>query len=291
MEKSYFDVKDVGRGLMTDSIGARSINLMSAILDGITYNRLYDEVLHRRRGNDASLTLLEQIIENVDGLPCDLQVGATTDDHIVIERLAGRNGVFIQIRDLLEYADYPNIKLKHIFYEDIHGGIDTKNEIIMQVIVSLLDGVHHPDGNGEDQMYHFCVPFLTIQKNRIPADIPNSRRPPKSKPDKRAFDDFLKDLGDLEMKQLYNGYHVNYDERRNAAKRALDRCILKEHGRQHRPQWRGPGPFAADGNNMHCGGVGTGCVSCGDPGHPDHWCNDYEENNTMYCSLGSEYHI
>jgi len=295
MNPNYFDIKCLEPGIIHDSIGARSVNLMCAILNDITYNELYTSVFHEERRPGDPETILDRIINNIDNLHEDLQVGATTDDKIVIERLAGRNGVFVQIRDILVYADYPKVRLGDLFHKNIHSGIDTKNEIIMQMIVSILDGVHRPDESNEDQMYHFCVPFLTIQKNRIPTHDPHSKKPKKSKPDQDAFKEFLKVLGDHTLRHMYDGtLHSNhtYSDQRQAAKRALDRCILKEHGRLHKPGPRA-GVTTSDGNNRHCeansSGTGSHCETCA-PEHPDDWCNQYTSGGTTYCSLGSDYH-
>lgn len=310
----YFDVRNVRPGSIRDGIGTRSINLMCAILGDITYNELYAGSFHYTPqanpgpvpppipGPGPGLSVLDRIIRNVDALDPALQIGATTGNLIVKDKLIGLGGAFIRIKYGLAALGYPDIQLKTLFYTDLQTIGDEKLRNGYLLIIAALENVHEfPQGDPNmDQMFHFCVPFLTIQMGRIPADgtLPRPKRAPTAS---EFNNDFLAILGDLKMYQLYDVYQDDYQRRRDAAKRALDRCILREHGRQNRPSLLATQQrvdlLHTFGNNKHCASAtpdpGTRCYSCPSPpnDHPEDWCNDYQdEEGVWYCSLGSDYH-
>lgn len=291
MPTPYFDVrtKTTSPQPIPDSIATRSINLMCAILDGITYGELYDTTFH----DDSDNSILDRLIVNANNLHRDLQIDASGNVYNITAVLAGNAGVFVQIRTILEATGYPKFDLKELFTTKIYGGITTRKKLVFQIIVGLLEEVHTPPpGSNEDRMYHFCVPFLTIQKERVPS----GSVPPKSSPNENDIDYFIDNLGDLEMKDFYQEFveqpnKPTRTKRREVSKHALAHCIFKEYGRPHKPLI----VAGADGNNMHCEEDGNGghhCVTCGgNPAtHPEHWCNDYVQGNVNYCTLGSDYH-
>ncbi|MBX3179688.1 MAG: hypothetical protein KF886_20230 [Candidatus Hydrogenedentes bacterium] len=288
---TYFDVKKVTTTAtdLPDTIGSRSINLMCAILKGIPYNTLYNTHLHTPPTNPPSSTLLDTLIDNVSALPPNLDVGATENNPIVKSRLVGTNGALVRIRDEAVRLGYPRLKLKKLFYINPDAEIETPQMKLAKFIISELENVHKiKQGDNGDQMYHFCVPFLTFQKGRKPPH--EEGRPRKYYPEKNDLEYFLAKLGDLEMEDLYGHYRsADYDGRRKAARKALERCVLKEYRpKDTRPKpGNGIGPDGSDGNSRYCAGAGSGCRGCD---HPDDWCNDYEQDGKTYCSLGSDYH-
>jgi len=299
----YFDVKQIARRKIYDGIGPRSINLMCAMLEGITYNQLYGEPFHHRPGSGVPPSTLDRMIDNINNLHLELQRGAATEDRIVVDKLAGESGAFVNIRNKFVEQGYPELRLRTLFYQDpTHG--TTQADEVARYMIEQFEAVHTPDSSGEDQMYHFCVPFLTVRKGRIPLAGTTPR--PKRAPQTADLDEFLQHFGVLTMRHLYDVYTRDYCTRRPAAQRALDRCILKEHGRPNRPTFTLVAPVegapeadetgqvlstgvrtGADGDYHYCGGTGTGCLECE---HQDDWCNDFISGGTIYCSLGSDTH-
>jgi hypothetical protein len=300
----YFDVKKVSSPYLPDSIGARSINLMCALLKGISYNRLYSGPFHytpaANPSNDRKVpqSPLEIIIQNVQNLDQDLKVGATDNTFDVTSKLVGANGALSRIKTDLEGGGYPDIRLETLFYTDPASLPNGPEKDGYLSVITHLEGVHNTGVPGGDQMYHFCVPFLTMRSpGHFPA--PGTTARPKRAPSSTEVELFLSILGDMEMRELYDKRPNHNPLHRSAAKNALDCCILKEHRpRQDRPIWNSSSDdltvFGTDGNNRHCAGVGVGCQSCGttggQPNHPDDWCNQYTQGDVIYCTLGSDYH-
>lgn len=259
---SYFDVKKLPP-YTSDCIATRSINLMCAILRGITYKELYDTPFHDRSGNSP----LDRIIFHINNLHPDLQVGATGNSRIVIPILAGTGGAFARIRLVLNEPGTPEIKLGDLFHQKrlhptLHTGLKLKN-----FIVDTLESVHT---STNDPMYHFCVPFLKIQLD--------STRPRPTEPEYRRF------ITKLGHKTLQDFYESPYnDEERNAAIAARQLGIFKEK----RPQGSKPGgptTKTKDGNQRHC--VNGACCGSNDP---EDWCNSVIINGNEACALGSDY--
>ena len=263
---AHFDVKTT-HSKPKDTIGARSINLMCEITKNITYKSLYTEPIDDASGNST----LDALISNVESLPAVLRVGAMTSGDIVYPRLMPK---LTAIKSLLN-GKQP-VRLQRLFYEDLSNPDSSDTEgLLLKGIADLLESVHTPS---KDEMFHFCVPFQTIQqktsgKTRIP---PNRRMPTK-----KEFDRFINYLGNKTMRDFYD--NVEYGLRsRIETILALRLCILREHGRPGDP--REIGEESREGNGMICSG--SGCVPSNDP---EDWCNEVEINGQVQCALGSDY--
>jgi hypothetical protein len=314
-----FDVKTTNPNkTIHDSIASRSINLMCAITEGLTYTDIYAKSFHYTpttgRGQSPPLVVpvndprtispLDKMIQNIYRIyrldrNSTLLKGASNEDRIVHDRLIGANGALLHIKYGLVRQNYPDLRLGKLFHTMV-AEIPEPEKAGLALIITELEQLHDYDMVDplKDQMYHFCAPFLTIQNNRIPV-APRVTHP-KRMPTQGEFEDrsgFLGVLGGLRMQQLYDVNVTDYATNRAAAKNALNRCILKEYRPTDSKPPQPPGPvMGTDGNNMHCesdNNGGTHCVSCGtNPEHPDDWCNDYEDTNGVsHCSLGSDYHI
>ena len=254
------------------TIGSRSINLMCAILKGIDYRTLYTEPLHTKVDST-----LEKMIKNTNGLHEDLQInalgGPNPNPKTVLADLDNDSGALLEIRDLLADEDYPRVTLGELFYADVTYS-QTPGGAILYQIVNILERVHAVSNGGPDLMYHFCAPFLAVQKHRIPPI------------DKDDFDEFISMLGHKTLKQLYDKTAYT-DCEKAAAKNAIRLGILKERYRPNRPP---EGAGISSGNKMKCGPATAPDAGnkCGASTNPDDWCSDYQINGTWYCTLGSD---
>lgn len=299
-----FDVKPINvKGRLKDTIAARSINLMCEVTKGLTYSAIYDSSFHYNPANNpgpgnppipadpSDRSPLDQMIHNVINITdSTLKRGASNNTEIVIDQLTSATGALTLMKADLIAQGYPDLKLGTLFHKMAAqtSGAERKG---FEAIIKRLEDLHgyDPANALKDQMFHFCAPFLTIQGGRVPklGETPIE----KSMPDEPGFrNNFLKWIGPLTMQDLYDKFdvkHPNYTEIRNAAKYALAHCILKEY----RPADTRPAePIStegAGGNSRYCQGNGNGCADCT---HPDDWCNDYVQNATVYCTLGSDYH-
>jgi len=262
---TYFDVRKMPPGT-SDCIATRSINLMCALLKGIDYRTLYAKPFYDSSGASA----LDGIIRNINALDPALQVGATTNTPIVIDKLAGTNGAFVQIKKSLSAEGAPPITLGELFHMPrVANPSDDVNKL-KNLIVDTLDGVHTASN---DQMYHFCVPFLAIQLTRLPSG--------KRGPTDTEFGDFIDVLGGKTMQQFYDTPYTPGE--RTAAIKARRLCILKEK----RPDGSKPPETALDGQ----GGNSRKCQNntCVTSSNPEDWCSvvTFSDGSTG-CALGSD---
>lgn len=262
---TYFDVRKMPPGT-SDCIATRSINLMCAILKGIDYKTVYAKPFYDSNGASA----LDGIIRNINALHPDLQVGATSNTPIVIDKLAGPNGAFVQIRQRLSANGAPPVILGELYHQPRVASPGDELGKLKNFIVDTLDGVHSAVN---DQMFHFCVPFLAIQLGRLPSG--------KRGPTQVEFEEFINVLGDKTMQQFFDAPYTPNE--RQAAVNARRRCIFKEQ----RPNNARP-PLVAfehkEGNSMKC--QNNTCVTSTDP---DDFCSQITlPDGSPACSLGSD---
>ena len=257
----YFDVRQFPP-YTRDCIATRSINLMCAVLHCIKYEQLYDQPFHDGSENST----LNKIIENINNLHPDLQRGATSNERIVIPMLAGLGGAFVRIRSVLSIPGTPEIRLGELFYRKRVHPTTNVEQVLKNFIVDSLESVHTALN---DQMFHFCVPFLTHQLNSA-----------QIRPTEAQFRRFIRVLGDRTMQSFYDCSYTQEEKDEVIAARQLG--IFRER----RPAAsRPPKPIirTRDGNGRHC----VNGVCCGS-NDPDDWCNTITVGGSTVCSLGSD---
>lgn len=261
----YFDVKTLPP-YTQDCIATRSINLMCAILRGITYRELYTHDFHDDSGN----SVLDRMLYNINNLHPDLQVGATTNSRIVIPILAGPNGAFTRIHALLSLPGMPRIKLGKLYHEKrVHPTTDME-KTLRNFIVDTLDGVHTATN---DQMFHFCVPFISIQMGTRP-----------TRPSETEFNRFISVLGKKTLQEFYNASYTMAEKERA--------IIARKQGilREKRPDSSRPPRTVVKVTN----GNGYVCInnqSCCLTEDENNWCNTVIVSGGTMCALGSDHGV
>ena len=259
----YFDVGKMPPGT-PDCIATRCINLMCALLKDIDYQTLYTTPIYDDSGNST----LDVLINHVNNLPPELQRGATTDDHIVIPLLAGKEGAFIKCREELSQPGTPPITLGQLFYRIIPAKPIDPTDVALRKILDILQALPiAPD----EQLYIFCLPFVAIQAGLLP--------PGDSGPTQEQFDAFIKILGAKTMQDFFDAPYTH--EEKVAAVEARRLYILREPAPPS--NLRGDGG-SQKGNNKRCGG--NTCISSTDP---EHWCSEITNpDGSTGCSLNSD---
>ena len=262
---SHYDVREQfshGDPLKTaDTIAIRSINLMCALLKGVSYNQLYRLPFHDNTANST----LDKIIGNVQALPAILQRGATDNSTIVFDTLGGPTGALMEIRAVINREETHGLSLGSLFYKRAEHHTEPDRTVLME-IVRILDGVH---SRVDDQMIHFCTPFISMQMKYTNYTTEG------------AVTDFLDVLGDRNIRDFYDDYQ-RIDGEREAAKLAIDFGILKDRGRPGRPVRH----RSHDGNARKCQPGGGGCI---DSTLEDDWCNTVIIEGSPQCAMGSDY--
>jgi hypothetical protein len=262
----YFDVGKMPPGT-PDCVATRCINLMCAILKGTDYDTVYTKPLYGEN-NDT----LELLIDNVNKLPPVLQRGATDDSPIVIEKLAGENGAFVQIAAKLSEPGAPPLVLGELFYEPRQADPPDPLGKLRNFVVDTLEAVHTTTN---DQMYHFCMPILAMQLGRTPSIT------------KTEFESFIEVLGG---KTLQDFYDKPYNKEQKTAAVAARRLQIFH---EKRPAGSAPTPPSGqmNGEDPPTKGNGFKCSVniCTHSTESTDWCTEVTfPDGSTGCALGSD---
>lgn len=164
----------------------RSVNLMCAILDGVTYSKLYEEPFWRPgpQGTTGDPDCaLEKMHHNATNLHADLRVdpaGNSYNIHKFIPKLLE------DIRTELSKSAVPPVYLRDLFLRHVDTTtypddpyLDKINKLVEKLFL-----------DHSDKLNHFCTPFVLIQSTN-PVDP-------------WAWANFIKDFGALTLKDLFS---------------------------------------------------------------------------------------
>jgi hypothetical protein len=243
----------------------------------ITYSQLYAENLNDVSGG-ARTSTISKIVDNVYLLSGVYDRGACDNNFSVKAKLVGAGKALTLIETELNAA-WPEtpIVLGKLFYSDSRGR-NTLEEELLDNTFDRLENVHR---SRDDEMYHFCLPFLMFQKLGAKAAT------------ETFLDKFIHALGTKTMNDFYaNTYTL---DERYAAAAALHLGLLKER----RDLLSKPNCFVAAGSEvgpgtdsngkdliLESGGNGRRCEGgvCV-PSIEEHWCSLLPAGG---CSLGSD---
>ncbi len=261
----YFDVTP---GSSTE--WSRSVNLMCFLLQGISYNRLYDSRINRTltEGN-----VFDQLQLNAEALPDPLNVDINGNKYPVRDVLsAAFREIAGKIEEYNQTPDKRPIKLRQLLTVKRVHNPPSEYQKVRNFIVDRLEEVRTADG----RMDHFCTPFVGLQLGRA--------QWPDDASGKCA--DFLEILGFKNMVDFYTTHGTQAE--RMAVKRAREAGFLSEK----RPP-RNPGtPVRKDGTITAFGAGGNYKWCCNGKCKPaprqDYWCLEVTTNGTTACALGSD---
>lgn len=257
---AYYDVRD-GMCDKTLTPIVRGINLMCALLDGLTYNNIYNEPFWRPSagpGPGDPSCALERIYANANRLDDELKTnpcgGPYDVDRYVKELLD-------DIRDILRNATAPPIRLNGLYLRNV----STTGHVENAHLLRIHDAINTMYRNTGDNMKHFCTPFMLMQTTN-PVDP-------------QDWDLFIRDCGDKTLTSLFKTEtKANLGTAIQAAKAAgilvdmskqLSCDHLQEDGKTVSLMFYSPG----GGNAKKCYyNATTGTYSC-IASYPYHWCN------------------
>lgn len=243
-----------------ESTWTRSVNLMCHLLHGIDYQTLYGDLISKK--DRSKKHLFDNLLKNATNLPRKLLIDAEGTDYPEIEKIL--TDAFSEIKKKIDDSPDCEIRLGDFFFtkrvdEPKPGSIDE----LKNAIIDRLDDIHVSTGG---RMYHFCTPFVEVQKGRAKYS--------------RAEDmkGFLGELNDKTLTQLFTHPRTTYKQA-VAVKNANDAGILRV-----KPFEKVEPLFVREGNGLHC--YNGNCVHSGDLYT---WCVPVVHQGISYCALGSDY--